>query len=228
MIANKKEFTGGLVLLALFFAVLIVMFQPLFDGKNSMAYLDSLYNSISKGSVYYIPAMRTEAEGLGDKQVNLRLEYGSDTQAVQSSALFAVPGVKVSQDGVALLVEGHLSTILEASLVDADLMYHNQGQALEDKYGLEPRRAMFNWWTSMKLMDKVLKEQKEFKAAKTTATIQAKAVETAYNYYKIEPQNITDRLGTVIFSLAFYVVYTLWYGFAILFAFEGWGLRLSH
>ncbi len=35
-------------------------------------------------------------------------------------------------------------------------------------------------------------------------------------------------LGIVIFSLIFYVVYTLWYGFAIMFMFEGWGMRLEH
>ena len=29
-------------------------------------------------------------------------------------------------------------------------------------------------------------------------------------------------------TLVFYVVYTVWYGFAIIFMFEGWGLKLSH
>ncbi|MBU4378934.1 MAG: hypothetical protein KJ724_07500, partial [Proteobacteria bacterium] len=61
MIHNKKEFTGGMVLLVLFFVVLFYMFQPMFNGLNSMAYLDALYNSISKGSVYYIPMASTEA-----------------------------------------------------------------------------------------------------------------------------------------------------------------------
>jgi hypothetical protein len=28
--------------------------------------------------------------------------------------------------------------------------------------------------------------------------------------------------------LIFYVVYTLWYGFAIMYMFEGWGLQLEH
>ena len=44
----------------------------------------------------------------------------------------------------------------------------------------------------------------------------------------MEPQSIMDRLGVVIFSLVFYVIYTLWYGFAILFMFEGWGMKLEH
>jgi hypothetical protein len=58
--------------------------------------------------------------------------------------------------------------------------------------------------------------------------VKKKAVECAYNYYGIEPQRIADRVGIVIFSLLFYVLYTCWYGYAIIFMFEGWGLRLSH
>ena len=41
------------------------------------------------------------------------------------------------------------------------------------------------------------------------------------------PEQIKDKVGIVIFSLAFYVIYTMWYGFAILFVFEGWGLKIS-
>jgi hypothetical protein len=55
-----------------------------------------------------------------------------------------------------------------------------------------------------------------------------KAVELGYNYYEVDPQKIGDKVGIVIFSLVFYVVYTLWYGFAIMFMFEGWGMRLEH
>ena len=57
---------------------------------------------------------------------------------------------------------------------------------------------------------------------------QKRAVETVYNYYGIEPQRISDRFGIVILSLVFYVVYTVWYGFAIMYLFEGWGIKLSH
>ena len=53
-------------------------------------------------------------------------------------------------------------------------------------------------------------------------------MESSFNYYGIEPQKITDRMIIVIISLVFYVVYTLWYGFAILFIMEGWGLKLEH
>ena len=77
-------------------------------------------------------------------------------------------------------------------------------------------------------MEKALKKQKKFPEAEIVALLSQKAVEPAYNYYLVEPQRITDKFGIVVFSLAFYVVYTLWYGFAIMYLFEGWGLRLAH
>ena len=41
-----------------------------------------------------------------------------------------------------------------------------------------------------------------------------------------------DRKGVkdfmLIASLAFYVIYTMWYGFGLLFLFEGAGIKLEH
>ena len=71
-------------------------------------------------------------------------------------------------------------------------------------------------------------KQKKFKERKIITLVQQKAIEVSFNFYQIEPQSIGDRWGTVMFSLVFYVIYTLWYGFAILFMFEGWGFQLGH
>ncbi len=125
-------------------------------------------------------------------------------------------------------VAGDLGKILENSLADADNMYHNDGKGVSEKYGYNERQVLFNWWTALKAMDKELKKKEQFKEAKVVSLIVKKAIEPSYNYYKIVPQKISDRFGIVIFSLVFYVVYTLWYGFAIMFMFEGWGLRLEH
>ncbi len=107
-------------------------------------------------------------------------------------------------------------------------MYHNNGQEISGKYGYDERRVLLNWWIALHHIEKDLKDQKKFKEAKVVATVNQKAVECSYNYYKTDPQKIGDKIGIVIFSLVFYVVYTLWYGFAIMFMFEGWGLRLEH
>ena len=107
-------------------------------------------------------------------------------------------------------------------------MYHNKGEAVSEKYGYNERQVLFNWWRALNAMEKALQKQKKFKEDKVVALVVKKGVEPSYNYYTIEPQKISDRMGIVIFSLVFYVVYTLWYGFAILYMFEGWGMRLEH
>jgi hypothetical protein len=53
------------------------MFQPLFDGHNAMGYLDNLYNSISKGSAYYVDNLREEAKTVSGYQVNVTMKMGA-------------------------------------------------------------------------------------------------------------------------------------------------------
>jgi hypothetical protein len=228
MIARKKEFTLGLGLLAAFFVVLIIIFSPVFNGHNGLDYLDSLYNSISKGSAYYIPKLKDEASPFNGVNVEVSFAMSSAAQAQQTAQLFMKAGGLVNVTEAKLKVSGDLGKILEACLTDSDAMYKNDGKAVAGKYGYNERQALYNWWQAFKGVEKDLNHQKKFKEAKAVATISKKGIETCYNYYQIEPQSIMDRLGVVIFSLVFYVIYTLWYGFAIMFMFEGWGMQLEH
>ena len=228
MIENKKEFYGGSALLVIFFIILIIMFCPIIKGHDALEYLDSLYNSISKGSAYYIPKIKKESDKFKGNVVSVNLTMADKKQAEQTAGLFNAGGAEVTITGDNLKVSGDLGKILENCLEDADAMYSNDGKKVSEKYGYDERQVLFNWWKSFKGMDKDLKNQKKFKEAKVIALVVKKAVESSYNYYKIEPQKIGDRFGVVLFSLVFYVVYTLWYGFAIMFMFEGWGLKLGH
>ncbi len=228
MIANKKEFYGGVGMMVAFTVVLIIIFMPIFGGKNGLDYLDNLYNCISKGSAYYIPKVKKEADKFVGNSVTVTFKMADETQAGQTALLFEKGGASVTTSGAELKVTGDVGKILENCLADADSMYHNKGEEVSSKYGYEERQVLYNWWMAAKAMDKALKKQKLFDEAKIVALVVMKAVESSYNYYKIEPQKIGDRIGIVIFSLIFYVAYTLWYGFAIMFMFEGWGLKLSH
>ncbi len=231
MIHNKKEFNAGLGLLVVFFIVLIAMFQPLFDGHNAMAYLDNLYNSISKGSAHYVDALKEEAQTVAGYQIDVTMNMENEAQAADSAVLLAAAGATASAEGKALSVKGDYAAILNACLVDSDKMYNNDAEALKAKYpayqGKDDRQALYNWYKLLSGFDKALKKQEAFAQAKVATNINAKVVETAYNYYKVVPEQIKDKAGIVIFSLVFYVVYTMWYGFAILFVFEGWGLKIS-
>jgi hypothetical protein len=228
MIGNVKQFYTGLGLIIGFTVVLIFFFMPLYGGKNALDYLDNLYNTISKGSAYYIPKASEEAKKFKGTPVSVNLKMAEVKQAEQTAALFKAGGAEVTVSGAELKVTGDFEKILQNALADADAMYKNDGKQVAGKYGYEERRVLYNWWKACAEMDKDLSRQKKFKEAKAVVQIQKKAIECSYNYYTIEPQNIGDRWGTVAFSLFFYVIYTLWYGFAILFMFEGWGLKLGH
>jgi hypothetical protein len=212
-----------------FTVVLIIIFMPVFGGQNGLNYLDALYNSISKGSAYYIPKVQEESDKFLGKSVSVTLSMANQEQAQQTAKLFRAGGAaKAAVAEGSLKVSGDLGKILANSLMDADAMYHNKGEKVSGKYGYNEKRVLYHWWKAFNEMEKDLKRQKLFKEAKAVNLVVKKAVESSYNYYKIEPQKISDRVGTVIFSLLFYVIYTLWYGFGIMYMFEGWGMKLEH
>jgi hypothetical protein len=228
MIANKKKFILGLAMMVTFIVVLIIFFSPVFNGKNGLEYLDDLYNSISKGSAYYIPKLREDVQPFAGSTVEMTLTLKSADQARQTSLLFEKAGALINVSDNNLKISGDLGAILQSCLEDSDSMYLNDGRKVSTRYGYDERQVMYNWWTASKEMDNDLKKQKKFKAADMVATVEKKALETVYNYYRIEPQRISERYGIVVLSLIFYVIYTVWYGFAFMFLFEGWGLKLEH
>ncbi len=228
MIAKKDKFLTGMIMMILFGCVLVAVFMPLYHGHNGLEYLDNLYNSISKGSANYIDAARADVQTLETSEVTLNLTMKSVVQAEQAVPLFMKAGAQVGQDGAQLAVTGNIATILNHILDDSQSMYDNDGAAVSKKYGYAEKAALYNWWSALKAIDFDLKKQKLFNVAKIAETVKKKAVEPAYNYYGIEAQKITDKLWVVFFSLAFYVIYTLWYGFGIMYLFEGVGMQLEH
>lgn len=229
MIANQKEFYGGMGLMAGFLLVLVLIFLPLYDGHNGLNYLDNLFNSISKGSAYYIPKVKEEAaKSLSGKRLDLDVAFESPDRAEQCRPLFEKGGATAVVDGSNLKVSGDLGQLMNNCLEDADILFHNKSAELEKKYGIQGRQALYDWWVSLKAIQKSLNGNEQFKEAKTVYSIMTKAVECAYNYEGIAPQSMTSKLFVVVFALVFYVIYTLWYGYAIMFMFEGWGLKISH
>ena len=228
MIAHKKEFYGGIAMMLAFIVVMMIIFSPVFNGKNGLQYMDDLYNCISKGSAYTIPQLKEKANKFMGNTVNATLAMKDNEQAEKTASLLKKAGVAVTISGFELKVTGDFGKILIYCLGDADLMYNNNGRALASKYNYNEREVMYNWWVALKAMDRELKKQKKFQESKTIGEVSKKGVELSYNYYKVEPQKLVDRLGVVIFSLVFYVAYTLWYGFSIMFMFEGWGMKLEH
>ncbi|MEJ5347331.1 MAG: hypothetical protein WHS46_01395 [Desulfosoma sp.] len=227
MITNKKMFTLGIVLTVGFFVVLWIMFQPYFGGENAFHAADRLFNTISKGSSYYIPGLQEKAKALEATTVDVKLSVSPEKVRDNVAKLLMTNGIMVAKEGEQLRVQGSLGAILSAAIKDSDSMYHNRGEDLSGRYGIPEKEALFAWWNALKAMDKALKEQKKFKESKEVHEVIARGVEVGYNYYGIAPEKATARAGILTFSLVFYVIYTMWWGFAILYLCEGLGLEMK-
>jgi hypothetical protein len=229
MIADRKKFIRGVVLLVAFAGVLVVIFSPVFNGQNGLEYFDDLYNSISKDSAYYIEDLREDSEVYVGEHIEVILEMEDVEQAEQTALLYTTSGAEAVASGIELEISGDLGAILSSVLEDSDSMYFDEGDKVREKYGVEEeQRVLYNWWTSFEEMEAAFQDEGMHDEAKDITSIREKAIEPSYNYYGIEPESIGDRIGIVVFSLIFYVVYTVWYGFGVMYLFEGFGIRVGH
>jgi hypothetical protein len=232
-IAHKKKFTTGLVLFLAFWVTLVIGFLPIFgDGRNMLDLTDDLFNRVSKDSSYYIPDVKEEAETeFAGHQVSFTAEADTkkDPQQVEKiKKLFDEAGATATVDGKQIKISGDLGVMTEAIVEDSNAMFENNGSAVQSRYGYDPEEVMFAWWTALDTGGKDLTRNDEFDDAKNLAEINEKAVEPAYNYYGIEADSPGSQAIFIVLSLAAYITYTVWYGFSLLFMFEGWGLKLDH
>lgn len=228
MIAHKKEFSSGVMLMVAFIGVFAVLLSPVFNGKNGLDYMDNLYNSISKNSSYYIPPTMEKAKKFVGTEVTFTIKTAKPEEAGRMVKLLQTTDARVSQKESTLTVSGDLGKIVGNMLADADVMFKNDGKAIASKYGYGEKQALYDWYALTKAMAETFQKESKIKEYNMIYKVQTKALEPAYNYYGIQAESISNKLGIVVFSLAGYVAYTLWFGFAILFMFEGWGLKLDH
>jgi len=227
MIANKKKFYTGVGMLVVFTILLVGMFLPIFGGHNMLENSDNLYNKVSKDSAYYIDDVLEDSEHYIGTTINANIKMDSATEAEQTALLYEASDAQVTVSGADLEISGDLGQILNNAAQDADVLYNNDAETLEQKYGYEGLRVMYNWNQSLMELDEYLKEQGLIDEAKAVAEVNEKAVQPAYNYFGIEPESMSEKGGIMVASLCFYVFYTVLYGFALMFIFEGWGLKIG-
>lgn len=228
LVKDSKHFTKGLLLAITFLIILVAMFLPLFgEGQNALVAADNLFNSISKGSTYYITDLEKKNQAFVGKTFKADIKLKTSEIGQRTSKILGLAGAKVTGDGSQLQISGDLGQVLKSALKDSDAMFYNRDSELTARYGFSGLDAMYAWWNTLKEIDKDLKRQTQFKEAAFVDTIIKKAVEVSYNYFKIVPESAVSKAGILGFSLVFYVVYTLWWGIAIFFLFEGIGLQMT-
>lgn len=224
LIKSKKNFSFGILLALSFFGMLMLIISPVFGGKNGLEYADDIFNKLAKGSSYFIPKMAKSNEKLMGKQFSVTIKYDKIEDVQRTAQLLTMSGAKVEQQEGTLKIEGDLGVMLAAVLRDSDLMYKNDGERVKNIYEYDEKKVMKDWWQALSKMNKAFQADRKFEEAKTVSDVNKKVVEAGYNFYKIEAVKVSERAATMTGLLVFYVVYTIWWGFAIYHLFEGVGL----
>jgi hypothetical protein len=164
----------------------------------------------------------------------------AERRAQIASHLFtAIEGTTIETVGPEIKIAGDLGKMMGSALADADAMFNNEGEKIKVKYAAaiamfteaeqkDSEKKMFRQWHNvLTKMDKAFKKEKMVPEAKICSDVMKKTIEAAYNFYGIQTQKVSEKAGLMTFVLVFYVAYTMWWGFAIFFIFEGIGLSMK-
>ncbi|MFQ3574695.1 MAG: hypothetical protein SNJ53_08720 [Thermodesulfovibrionales bacterium] len=227
LVKDKKHFNLGLIMTAGFFGLFFLIMMPIFNGMNGLEYADDIFNKLSKGSAYFVPKVSQSAEKFVGKSfsITINLEGAKDAEQIKRMhTLLSKNNITADIQGTKLNISGDLGLLLKVVIRDADFMYKNDGEKLKSLYEYDEKKALKDWWTLLTRIDKELQLKSQFDMAKMVNEVNKKLVETSYNYYKIESQSVMDKFFVMSGLLVFYVVYTLWWGYALYHLFEGVGL----
>jgi hypothetical protein len=227
LIVNKKVFLIGTAMALAFLIILFLMFSPLFGGLNAFESADRLFNSIAKGSSNYFEDLRKESDGYRGSTFAVDIKLKNDDAARKAGALLSKAGVKSETRGIQIRATGDLGRLAQTILDDSEALFHNRGTEIAQKYGYPDKEALFVWWNVLKEMQKALEAQGSFEAAALIHEVTMRGVEVAYNFYGIDARKASTDTGILAGALVFYILYTLWWGYAILHLFNGFGMEMK-
>jgi hypothetical protein len=228
IIQNKNKFWVGVSGLILFSLILGFWLSPWGGHRSGLERVDQLFNQMAKNSTYFIPDAVKLAQKFEGTTVDFGIHSrwpGDDTrmgQIIQTNLFSAV----LLGDG-RVRIKGELGRLGRAALVDAELLFKGKNPDLLAKYGISGKEVVYYWWVAFDGLTRRFIQENRSSEADFTRFMTTRVLEPAYNFAGIEPRSIGENIWTVIFFLGSYLVYTLLYGFSILFLFEGLGIQAT-
>jgi hypothetical protein len=236
LVRNKKPFSVGAAFAISFLGVLLMIFSPLFGGKNGLQFADDSFNRLSKGSSYFIPKVAKNSKKFMGRMFTASIKTDkpddkpgdAEKRAEMIAKVFTTAGARVEVKGAELTIEGDLGKTLDAAIKDSEAMFSNDGQKIKALYGYDDEKKTFRqWWNALDRINKKFMLEKKLEESKIVSDVMKKAIEPAYNFYKIDGQKVVDHAGMLSGLLVFYVAYTMWWGYAIFYLFDGFGLTMK-
>ncbi|MBO5491171.1 MAG: hypothetical protein J5960_07090 [Desulfovibrio sp.] len=234
LIHEKGPFMRGSLLLVSFLVLFCVLLTPVMRDENGnhltgLQYADNVFNELSKGSSYFIPAVRKSIESVNGKTVTVAVKLKkAELAPLAAAALQKAGAAEAKAENATVTFTGDLGKILASATDDADRLYHNDADTVSQKYGGENALKMASaWWYTLSPAIKELQKQRLIPEAQVVDQVLRRAVEPGNNFFSVTPTKVSEHILLLAGMLAFYVIYTLWYGFAIFELFEGIGLAMT-
>ena len=227
LIRHAKMFNLGALLAVSFLGVLFLIFQPIYGGKTGLEFSDDLFNKLSKGSSYFIPQVEKDNEKFGGTNFSVSIKFDKPEQVETAVKLLSTGGAQAVAKETQVTISGNLGKLLGGIIKDSDEMYKNEGAKVAGRYGFKEMDVMALWWSVLSKMNREFQKDKKVNESDMVMKVMQKAIEPAYNYYGIEAERISGKAFTLTGLLIFYVIYTMWWGYAIFYLFDGIGLSMK-
>lgn len=244
LIVNKGAFGKGFVLMLTFLGVFLWIMSPTFGGgRTGLEFSDDFFNKLAKNSSNYFKEVEVTAAKQKGKQLNLsvtmplpdpkvqpdpvKAQETADKNAQDAAKALTKAGGQVEVKANVLMVKGDLGAILEFTTKNSVDIFNVVGDAANKPENLETKKLLNNLWKAYNAMLLPLQRDKLLVEAKAVSQVMKKAVEPAYNFYGISGEPVSQNIVLLVGLLVFYVVYTMWYGFAIFCMFEGMGMSMK-
>ena len=198
-------------------------------AKNSSDYFDTVKAAVAKqkGVMIAVTAPIAKPDPKIEPDPAKAQEMANKDALTVAKALQAA-GAQVEVKDNVLTVKGDLGAMGEFAAAKAMSVFAVTGTAALDKpENIADRKLCKDLWKGFGSMMRALQKDRKVPEAKALDTVMRKALEPAYNFYGLPGEPVSKNVVMLIFLLTFYVVYTLWYGYAIFFMFEGVGMSMK-
>jgi hypothetical protein len=228
LIRHAKMFNMGLILGITFLGVLFLIFQPIFPGgKTGLDFADDLFNKLSKGSSYFIPAVAKDNEKFAGTNFSVNIKFDNPEQVESAVKILTTGGAQATVKEAQVAITGDLGKLLGSAIKDSDAMFKNDGAAVSSRYGLKETEVMRLWWTVLSKINKEFQKDRKVSESNMVTQVMQRAIEPAYNFFGVEAERVSSKAFTLAGLLIFYVIYTMWWGYAIFYMFDGIGLSMK-
>ena len=234
LVHAKAPFMRGCLLLISFLILFAIMLMPIMKDElgnhvTGLQYADNVFNELSKGSSYFIPGVRENLKSVEGKDVQITVKLKKGDLAPLAAMILEKSGAtNVSAEDRKVSFSGNLGLILASATDDSDNLYNNDAAAVAQKYDGEPALKVASaWWYVLSPTIKELQKQHKIVESQVVDHVLRRAIEPGNNFYSVPAAKVSEHLVLMSAMLIFYVLYTLWYGFAIFELFEGLGLAMT-